>query len=392
MWPGTIFRKRLGVAVSLGLLVVLTATFLTGYVAAALDLNRFAYHKYAAYLAIALATVHVVLHWRSLTGQVRRWFTPAAAPPPGASAKRAAGRAGVPSGPVARLTRRSFLVPGISLAAGAGLGWRSASARTPSVADGDDLGQVYHEWSKPTYAGVLVKSFHARVQPSVYKEYPDAPTVELPPVPAASGASLEEVIARRRSVREYADRPVTLAELSRLLHYSAGITDRRDPTLAFRAVPSSGALFPIEVYPIVFDVEGVPPGAYHYDVRRHRLELVRAGDFRRVVFEAAVSQEMILRTGLVLVLTGLYERVRWKYTDRSYRYLMLEAGHLGQNVYLAATAIGLGPCGIGAFFDDDLSRLLGLDGRDEAVAYLLSVGPSAGGSVASGSSPDGPTA
>ena len=91
--------------------------------------------------------------------------------------------------------------------------------------------------------------------------------------------------------------------------------------------------------------------------------------------EAAVSQEMVLRAAFMLVLTGIYDRVQWKYVDRSYRYLLLEAGHLGQNVYLAATALGLGPCGIGAYFDDDLNRLVGVDGRDEATVYLMAIGP-----------------
>ena len=371
MGRGGVLRGRLGVSVSLALLVALILTFLSGFVAAALDLNRFAYHKYAAYLAVALAAAHVVLHWRSLTGQVRRWLvrTPAARPP-GGSRRADRGSAG-------RVTRRSLLWPSVSLAAGVGLGHWSASRPTLALEQGEDLGQVYHEWSKPSYTGLLTKSLHARPQPSVYKEYAGAPTVPLPPIPEPGGPPLEAVIAGRRSVREYADRRVTLEELSRLLHYSAGITDRRDPTLAFRSIPSSGALFPIEVYPVIFNVAGAEPGVYHYDVQRHRLELVRAGDFRREVFQAALSQEMILRTGLVLVLTGLYERVQWKYVDRSYRYLMLEAGHLGQNVYLSATALGLGPCGIGAFFDDDLNRLLGVDGRDEAVVYLLAVGPAA---------------
>jgi SagB-type dehydrogenase family enzyme len=80
----------------------------------------------------------------------------------------------------------------------------------------------------------------------------------------------------------------------------------------------------------------------------------------------------------VLVLTGLFPRVYWKYVDRSYRYLLLEVGHLGPNVYLAATALGLGPCGIGAFVDDQPNRLLGFDGRDEATVYLLAIGPTAG--------------
>jgi SagB-type dehydrogenase family enzyme len=201
----------------------------------------------------------------------------------------------------------------------------------------------------------------------------------LPAVPAPGGLPVEVALARRRSVREYAERSVTAEELSRLLLYSAGITDRRDPTLAFRAVPSSGApssgaLFPIEVYLIVNDVVGLAPGVYHYAVQRHSLELLRMGDFRQEVFVAALSQEMLLRASFVLVFTGLFARVHWKYVDRSYRDILLEAGHLGENVYLAATSLGLAPCGIGAYFDDNINRLLGVDGRDEAVVYLMAIG------------------
>lgn len=379
-------RRRFNTTVSLALIVVLTLTFLTGFVAAALDLNRFAYHKYAAYAAIALALVHVVLHWRTLVGQVRRWLLAGASPP----AARPAGPRGAPApgraaplptgrsdarpqlGPLLR--RRSLLRPAVLFAAGAGLGhwWGSRGA---ALAEGEDVGQVYHRWSVPTYAGLLTKSFHVRPQPPPYKEYPVAPAIPLPPPPPLGPSRLDETLLRRRSVREYGERPLGLAEVSALLHYSAGITDRRDPTLAFRAVPSSGALYPVELYPIVFRVADVAPGVYHYDVQRHRLELLQAGDFRLEVFQAAVSQEMVLRSALVLALTGLFSRVHWKYVDRSYRYLMLEAGHLGQNVYLVATALGLGPCGIGAFFDDDLNRLLGVDGHDEATVYLLAIGP-----------------
>jgi SagB-type dehydrogenase family enzyme len=371
IWNRTVVRKRVAVSVTLALLLAVSLTFLTGFVAAALDLNRFAYHRYAAYLAIALAAAHIVLHWRSLTAQVQRWLVRQPGPAPTGIDPPPA-----PPGAAPRLPRRGLLWPALSFVAGAGLG-RLASPRGAAVAlePGEDLGQIYHQWSKPDYAGLLIKSIHARPQPTPYKEYAGAVFLPLPSVPAPSGPPLEAVIQQRRSVREYADRSLTLDELSRLLHYSTGITDRRDPTLAFRAVPSSGALFPIEVYPVLFNVAGASPGAYHYDVQRHRLALVRSGDFRQEVFRAAVSQEMIHRASLVLVLTGIFERVQWKYLDRSYRYLLLEAGHLGQNVYLAATALGLGPCGIGAFFDDDLNRLLQLDGREEATVYLLAVGP-----------------
>lgn len=384
-------RRRVSVLVSVTLILVMAGTFLTGFVAAALDINRFAYHKYAAYVAVALALTHVVLHWRTLVGQVRRWIlgsrAPSSPPTGAATTRRAADQpTALPGRPTTavsvppRLSRRTILKPGGLLGAGLGVGaalgqWWSSRGTALALEEGTDLGQVYHRWSVPTYAGLLAKAIHFRPQPSPYKTYPAAPGMPLPPVPEPGGPPLEAAIARRRSIREYADRSLTANELSRLLHYSAGITDRRDPTLAFRAAPSSGALFPIDVYPILFNVEGVAAGVYHYDVWGHRLELLRGGDFRREVFDAAISQEMIGRASLVLALTGLFDRVQFKYVDRSYRYLMLEAGHLGQNVYLTATALGLGPCGIGAFLDDDLNRLLGVDGHNEAVVYLLAVGP-----------------
>jgi SagB-type dehydrogenase family enzyme len=362
---GPVARKRIGVAVSILLLTVVTVTFLTGFVAAALDLNRFAYHRYAAYLAIALAATHVLLHRRSLAGQIRRWVL-------GHAPTRCPSAIQQAVGPT-RLTRRALLSPGVALAAGAGIGgWWATRGATEGLVEGEDLGQVYHQWSKPTYVGALFKSLHIRPQPPLYKDYPEARVLPLPPVSKPGGLPVEVVLARRRSVREYAERPVTVAELSQLLQFSAGITDRRDPALAFRAVPSSGALFPIEVFPIVCDVVGLAPGVYHYAVERHALELLRTGDFRQEVFEAGLSQEMLKHASFVLALTGVFARVQWKYIDRSYRYILLEAGHLGENVYLVATSLGLAPCGIGAYFDDDINRLLGVDGRDRRQVGVVS--------------------
>jgi SagB-type dehydrogenase family enzyme len=376
-------RKRLGVAISLGLLFAIAVTFLTGFIASALDLNRFAYHKYAAYLAIALAAVHVALHWRVLVAQFRRWVLGSLPPPaarPSRSASRAVGAAAaVQAARGPRLSRRALLGPGLLAAALSGaLGhWLGSRSSALALEEGQDLGQVYHQWSRPTYAGLLTKVFHARPQPPMFKDYPSAPALALPPPPPPAGPPVEEVILRRRSVRDYGVRPMTLDQLSGLLAYSAGITDNRDPEWPFRAIPSSGGLFPLEVYPVLFNVEGAAPGVYHYDVRRHRLEQVRAGDFRQQVYQAAVSQEMLLRAALALVVTAIYERVAWKYVDRSYRYIMLEAGHLGQNVYLTATALGLGPSSIGAFFDDEVNQLIGVNGRNEAAVYLLSIGTTA---------------
>jgi hypothetical protein len=179
-------RKRLALAVTIGLLLMIALTFLTGFVAAALDLNRFAYHKYAAYAAIGLALLHIRLHWRSLTAQIRRWLvsrpTPAVAAAGSSSSRRASAHA-------ARLSRRSFLAPGLALAAGTGIGHLVASRANPltTLEPGDDLGQIYHQWSIPRYAGLLVKSVRVAPQLPLYKEFPSKPVVPLPAPPEPGG-------------------------------------------------------------------------------------------------------------------------------------------------------------------------------------------------------------
>jgi len=209
-------------------------------------------------------------------------------------------------------------------------------------------------------------------QPSPRLGTSDAITSPLPPLPATGGPSVEAAIAARRSVRNYADRPVTLEQLARLLHYTTGVTD---PEHGFRAAPSAGALYPIEVYPVIFRVEGIAPGVYHYLVGQHALALVRAGDIRSDMQRAALFQSMITTAALVLVLTGVPARSTGKYGERGQRYLLLEAGHIGENAYLEATTLGLGCCAIGAFLDAEVDRLLGVDGRAETSVFMLALGP-----------------
>jgi SagB-type dehydrogenase family enzyme len=133
-------------------------------------------------------------------------------------------------------------------------------------------------------------------------------------------------------------------------------------------------LYPIEVYLVIHRVEGLKPGLYHYAVQNHALELLRTGDLRGETVRHGLMQEFLGQANLVLVLTAIFQRLRWKYQERSYRYALLEAGHLGQNVYLAATSMGMGACAVGAFLDDDLNAMLGIDGQHEAAIYMLAVG------------------
>ncbi len=234
----------------------------------------------------------------------------------------------------------------------------------------DDLAQAYHKWSSITMRGALWSALRWGRAPAQYKPYPDAARIPLPE-PAPFTMPLEEVIDRRRSVRDYRNSPLTLAELSALLHAAQGITE---PTYPKRAAPSAGALYPLETYVVVHSVQGLEPGVYHYVVRGHALEQVVRGDKRREVALACLDQEHALTAGVVFVLSAIFQRERWKYQGRAYRYILLEAGHVGQNIYLAATALGLGCCAIGAFYDDLLNRLLGIDGEEEAALYVLTVG------------------
>jgi SagB-type dehydrogenase family enzyme len=200
--------------------------------------------------------------------------------------------------------------------------------------------------------------------------------VALPEPKLDGGLPTAGAIAARRSTRSYSGQPMSLDELSRFLFLTSGISADRFGS-ARRTAPSSGALYPIEVYPIVNNAAGIERGVYHYAYREHALELVRAEDMRGRLVDQGLGQEFLGQCGAVLFLTMILQRMRPKYQDRSYRYGLLEAGHVGENAYLAATEMGLGACGIGAFMDDAMNEMLGIDGVEEAVVYMLAVGHTA---------------
>lgn len=353
------------------LLVLLAATVSSGLLSAAWDLHRFAYHKYVAYALVMTLCLHLYLRRRALLARLglrevparRQAMAPLRATGGFAPWASLPGRWG--------LNRRSFLVSASAALAGLFVGRFSAPGPQEAWAGGQDLGEAYHQWSKPSRASLMRLVLGWGKSPPLYKTYPQAKKIPLPREMARGGMSLEEAIQKRRSVRDYSRQPLSLAELARLLHSGGGITE---PTYPLRAAPSAGALYPVELYAVVNRVEGLPKGIYHYSPRDHSLELVKEGDFGLEMMRHAVGQEMVWHAAAVLVLTAIFQRTRVKYGERAYRYVLLDAGHVGENIYLAATSLGLGPCGIGAFFDDDLSNLLGIDGKEEAPLYLVAVG------------------
>lgn len=196
--------------------------------------------------------------------------------------------------------------------------------------------------------------------------------IALPP-PVCGGMAIEDAIDVRRSVRDYVDKSLSLVQLSRLLWAAQGVTGKTYGH-ALRSAPSAGALYPIEVYVVAHAVEGLERGIYHYRVGYHALELVKEGDFRRGMERAGLEQKMLGAASATFVLSAVFERTRAKYGERSLRYVYLEAGHISQNVALEAVSLGLGSVCVGAFRDDAVNGLLGLDGKKESAVYVQAVG------------------
>ncbi len=210
-------------------------------------------------------------------------------------------------------------------------------------------------------------------KPSVYKEYPASEKIVLPPPQLGRDISLDEALRRRRSIRSFSQQAVSKGELAYLLWASTGI-QRSERGHEFRTAPSAGALYPIETYLVASRVEDVPEGVYHYSVKSHLLEELRLGDFRIEATSAALGQKMCMQAAAIFIWTAIFYRSKWKYEQRAYRYIYLDAGHLAQNLALSTTGIGLGSCQVGALYDDELNRIIDVDGIDESAIYMSVIG------------------
>lgn len=207
----------------------------------------------------------------------------------------------------------------------------------------------------------------------LYKTYPEAKQrLTLEPAPGRP-ADLWQCLAQRRSQRHYQEHPLTQEELAALLWATQGVTATVHNFL-FRAAPSAGALYPVETYVAVHRVAGLEPGIWHFQVPDFSLALIEERDCRRQLVDAGLGQSFLGTAPVVFIWTGVLNRAMWKYRDRAIRYLFLDAGHICQNLMLAATALGLGVCPVGAFFDEEVERLLNVDGQEEVALYLAAVG------------------
>jgi SagB-type dehydrogenase family enzyme len=205
---------------------------------------------------------------------------------------------------------------------------------------------------------------------SAYINVNDDEYIALPAPQFTGKLSLEEALQKRRSIRSYSDQPVSLTEVGQLLWAGQGITEK---SRGLRTAPSAGATYPMELYLIAGNVEGLTPGVYRYQSATHSLQLLFSGDIRKDLSAAALQQPSIIQAPATILITGILSRTSQRYGQRAQRYVHMEAGHISQNIFLQATAIDIATVVIGAFQDISISKIIKL-GTEESPLYLMPFG------------------
>jgi SagB-type dehydrogenase family enzyme len=252
-------------------------------------------------------------------------------------------------------------------------------SRDPAASE-NRLWEVFHESSKvsPWDTPISNERILARMR-EMHESLPydGYPPIALPIPTTQLSLSVQNAILRRRTARRLGAVPISLDVLASLLSLGYGLTsDNRDNVFErpFRAAPSGGGLYPLEIYFHTLSVEELAPGLFHYNPNHHNLRHLYKGDLSRAIADALVQRETPEESSLILFITAIFERSTFKYGERGYRFALLEAGHVAQNLNLAAGALGLGVRNIGGYFDRRIDNLLQIDGCSHATIYMLAIG------------------
>jgi SagB-type dehydrogenase family enzyme len=219
-----------------------------------------------------------------------------------------------------------------------------------------------------------VSQVEALTQDGRYKRYPAAPKFVLP-LGCPMQADLESTIRSRRSRSDFSGEPISLVQLAKLLELGCGVT--ADGVPAKRAAPSGGALYPVETYVAVMSVEGLSGGLYHYVPLDHSLEQLRRDADLSDLKSFVPPRILEGRPSLAIILSAVFARTQMKYIERGYRFVLLEAGHIAQNLLLGAHALGLGAVPVGGFWDEPFNDFMRLNMEEEAVIYSVFIGRTA---------------
>ncbi|MBU0999945.1 SagB/ThcOx family dehydrogenase [Patescibacteria group bacterium] len=209
-----------------------------------------------------------------------------------------------------------------------------------------------------------------------FKTYPRFNKVKLTRSFSKKKISLLSVLNKRRSTRTFSGVSISIKDLSYLLLYSGGIVN---PGMVLdesrRSYPSAGARYPLEVYPLVIiGNEEIKAGLYHYNVKEHTLEVILEEDLKQWLLESTGNFKPITKASVVFIITGVLDRARVKYGDRGYRYVLIEAGHMAQNLLLLSTGLGMANLAVGGYIDFKVTQLLDLELVKEAPLYMIAVG------------------
>lgn len=208
-----------------------------------------------------------------------------------------------------------------------------------------------------------------------FKTYPRLDAIKLKFSPMDQKLKLSAILKARRSVRSFSGEDITLKELSHILYSACGLIDNNGSLdNSRRPYPSAGARYPLEVYSILLKSKSLKKGLYHYNVKQNSLELLLNKDLSRWLMKTCGKELWLKNVAAILVVTGVFDRTRIKYGDRGYRYILIEAGALLQNISLIANELGLGTCLIGGYIDNEVNKLLDIHSQKEYSLCLMAVG------------------
>lgn len=244
----------------------------------------------------------------------------------------------------------------------------------------DHIWELYHENSKlgrydiHPFDSEILQRMHESHESLPFIGYPTTELLRtLPPLTIP----LDKAILSRTTNRNLQPVSIALDTLSTLLHYAYGVTrDNAETGLPrpFRTIPSAGALYPLEIFFFSSHLHSQPPGLYHYNPTSHSIRLVLLGDHTQQISDCLVQSELVQTASLVFFITAFFDRSIFKYGDRGYRFIFLEAGHVAQNINLVSRALGLESINIGGFFDREIDTFLSFDGITQSTIYMITIG------------------
>lgn len=198
----------------------------------------------------------------------------------------------------------------------------------------------------------------------MFEKYSNKDSIALLQPAKKGGISVEEAILKRRSIRRYSKKPLNLREISQILWSAYGVTSSR----GYRAAPSAGATYPMEIYILVINAEDIEPGLYRYNYENHSINFCKNIESFKPFVSAALGQDFVYEASINIIITAEFSRTTSIYGNRGNRYVWMEAGHIAENISLQAESLGLGTVVIGAFYDDELKKFLNI--KEEPLCIM----------------------